>query len=720
MTLEVYLKLDADVLDRSPKKNSIASTNISYSSGKVNNGAVFNNSEVSIPDLGFDLRSNFSIAFWVKFTSLSSTMVLFDNGLENKGFGIKYDSVDDKLYASVMDDNSIETKLALVSSPSVNMWYHIVVTWDMSTKTLNGYVDSANVGNVVPSGVFSTNISQNMILGRNASGLLPLYGIIDDFRFFSDVISTLVVIQLYYYNPTYEVEVNGVDVSLEDFDGDIELNITFKRSVCTLKLVDTYGYLTSNILYGHELYVFSSQNKVFGGIVDSYEVLEDGTVSISAIDFSYFLDEEPIVYSATNKTASQIVSELVSTYAPTITTDIDSTLIQYTHTWYTSTPYEIMLMLAIAEDFNVWITPDKVLKFKPKTYLDSGILVDEDNMLTSNFPTLGDNFYNYVHIIGAGSVPGRDSIYVRLRDSQSISKYGVVRHKIIEKSDLKTLDEAISFGRGFLRLSANPLLVGKFSIFTNFNIKPGEIIRITASVVGWTDTQALVLSVKHNVSGTSEIEVVNYNVEMIDAINNLIDKRRENERKFVDRAAVPSLVEVIEEQVKISLLLTVEMQNNRRGWNQGSPTYRVPWTPNPAIWNTLISGITEMITDLGLNKIRDLINGKNVVPLDAANSNIALGTGTTSPTANDTALEAETVRKAVDAGFPRDVGVGTTEYQVSITDNEVAVDTTFTEFGLLDAASNGTLVARSAVSPGALKRAGEVLRVRMQIGVARA
>jgi len=94
-----------------------------------------------------------------------------------------------------------------------------------------------------------------------------------------------------------------------------------------------------------------------------------------------------------------------------------------------------------------------------------------------------------------------------------------------------------------------------------------------------------------------------------------------------------------------------------------------------------------MITNSGLNLTRDLLNG------DAVNapSHIAIGTGTTSPLATDTALEAEVLRKAISAKSKPSTGQVLFEIEVGTTE---ANGYDLTEVGLFNDSTAGTMVSR--------------------------
>ena len=99
-----------------------------------------------------------------------------------------------------------------------------------------------------------------------------------------------------------------------------------------------------------------------------------------------------------------------------------------------------------------------------------------------------------------------------------------------------------------------------------------------------------------------------------------------------------------------------------------------------------------MIVDAWLSAVRNMLYGDSVTQA----SHLAVGTGTTGETANDTALETEvypntTDRSAFDSrSKPSSKAV---QFQMNISASQLD-DVALTECGLLNAATGGTLVNR--------------------------
>lgn len=123
----------------------------------------------------------------------------------------------------------------------------------------------------------------------------------------------------------------------------------------------------------------------------------------------------------------------------------------------------------------------------------------------------------------------------------------------------------------------------------------------------------------------------------------------------------------------------------------------------------------NVITNVGKSRVAGLINGYYTTPFKY----IAIGTGTTSPSETDTALESEVARKEGSTSLTT----------VNVTNDTAVVEATFSsadglsgtqtisEYGLFDSASGGNMLARQVQSVTVNWDAGDTLTVRWKITV---
>jgi len=118
--------------------------------------------------------------------------------------------------------------------------------------------------------------------------------------------------------------------------------------------------------------------------------------------------------------------------------------------------------------------------------------------------------------------------------------------------------------------------------------------------------------------------------------------------------------------------------------------------------------IENMIVNTGLDKVAGLINGINTTPFKY----IAIGSGTTSPTESDTALESEIDRKEAT----------TSQETTNVTNDTAVLEATFDftsaqnvcEAGVFDASAGGNMLARQTFTCKSME-SGDSLTVTYKI-----
>jgi len=115
---------------------------------------------------------------------------------------------------------------------------------------------------------------------------------------------------------------------------------------------------------------------------------------------------------------------------------------------------------------------------------------------------------------------------------------------------------------------------------------------------------------------------------------------------------------------------------------------------------------TNLIPDVGLKKLLNYL----LCITTPALSHIAVGSGTAAPTSGDTALISEIGRKAF-----LDKKLTDTSILLSVWFGSADANGTWNEIGIFDAATGGTLFARSLVSPAIEKTPEKVVYVEYEI-----
>ena len=161
-----------------------------------------------------------------------------------------------------------------------------------------------------------------------------------------------------------------------------------------------------------------------------------------------------------------------------------------------------------------------------------------------------------------------------------------------------------------------------------------------------------------------------------------------------------------ENKLGIAILKTVRMFVNnpitpdgavKRGWHNYLAAYGIQINGITGKWEYKRK-LSNLITSAGKAGLASRVNGDGS---EAAFTYIAVGTGTTAANVADTALQTETAT----SGLSRAAGTAS-RITTTVTNDTAQITKTFTvtgsvavtESGLLNAASNGTLVARQVFS----------------------
>lgn len=138
-----------------------------------------------------------SISAWVKVNSGASggqpIAVKKQASGNQPGFEIFVDTTNDRVRVFIADSTAAELQVnSANSSFSINAWHHVVVTYDGSSSGagLKVYVDNGSAA--TGSGTVSNSILNDSALniGYNNASALYLNGVVDDFRFYLEELSS--------------------------------------------------------------------------------------------------------------------------------------------------------------------------------------------------------------------------------------------------------------------------------------------------------------------------------------------------------------------------------------------------------------------------------------------------------------------------------------------------------------------------------------------------
>ena len=197
--LVAYYKLDESSGNAADSvgSNTLVNTGVTYSAGKINNGAVFNGSSAYMTDASFPtVTGSYTVAFWFKPASLGSGNRMFASWAN--GIAIDADS-STTIHAEIGNGASWLTTSANATVPTMSngTWYYVAYV-----VTSTGYTIYFN-GSSVGSGTWSSdtpvlaNATLKPYLG-SIQGTSNFYsGMLDEIGIWSRALSSTEVTQLY-------------------------------------------------------------------------------------------------------------------------------------------------------------------------------------------------------------------------------------------------------------------------------------------------------------------------------------------------------------------------------------------------------------------------------------------------------------------------------------------------------------------------------------------
>jgi hypothetical protein len=175
---------------------------LTYVTGKSGNAFQFNglNSYIQVPYNIFASTVNFSISFWVNFSSLTGNQFLFSNikvsGGIYKGFGIVKNTAN-KINLQIYGASS--TDIYSITTLNASTWYNIVITRNNlgSNIYINGALDNSDSSSVNPT-YYTPQYSQIGAYDNTSSSLSYVTnGAIDELDIWGKQLTSTEVTELY-------------------------------------------------------------------------------------------------------------------------------------------------------------------------------------------------------------------------------------------------------------------------------------------------------------------------------------------------------------------------------------------------------------------------------------------------------------------------------------------------------------------------------------------
>lgn len=210
-SLIAYWKLDeasGNPADSSGNGYTLTNANVSFSAGKINNGASFggSNSVLSSSNSVFNPAGDFSISLWLNYTSLAAydaPCIISKDDIGNRGFTLNVDRTSKKpniyIFKTGGGASTVITTNALTNSGT---WYHVVITYhyvaDGTSRLriyLNGSLEEEITNAVGP--IYAS--SKDLLIGEQGYSGYPRWwnGLLDEIGYWTKELTVSEVTSLY-------------------------------------------------------------------------------------------------------------------------------------------------------------------------------------------------------------------------------------------------------------------------------------------------------------------------------------------------------------------------------------------------------------------------------------------------------------------------------------------------------------------------------------------
>ena len=732
--LLAYYKFEDNVKDFS--KNSLdltfSGTDYSYITGQVNKSLSFGSSSITYASAALDTEldnlTNWSIAFWMRYKDTPSnyqTILEISSGSVSTRTAMIYFS-STNLVIEFYDaaQRTLYYDLNATTIDTDQQWHHFVALFDGTNIKL--YIDKSLVATSSDFSLYTPYATPSTLYLSDRDSIVTFD--IDEVRIFNKAISQFEINELYGFNGNNEIIINNEDFSFMLID--YEAHFIFGQvKKFNFVLNDENNYLRNKIKFNDQCDFYINGTKTWRAIIiDAPKILEYGEIQLIAYSKEFLLLRRFITVSYTSQTLSYIIKDIIDTYFSGLFTynNVKTTTNTYTFTRRGVSVFQLIQYYAAQEDLQFFVDEDDDLHLTGLTDRNSGLVLDYDNqgnLYDPSFPTDAKSIFNSIIVYSKmKKTDGTAGIAVRYRNTQSIAKYGVIIEAEPETTDLETMDECIAYARQLIDDLAFVLEEGTFWIDVTPSLDVGETLLISLQSKNFSNKQFIIKEIKHSPTKT-EIAVAEVESSTSKLLRGVLNSLRRVKDKFKDSDSVISDYEQDDEKIYILFnISTTRVLKGPRKWRQ-SQWRQFSWLGGTETEITGVNNEKMVLTNAGKKKILDILTGVSSVLMDETNTFIGLGTGTTTETVNDTALEAEVDIKAGsgqrgtnEIGFPRRDTDSKVTYQAVITDTDL-LSQTFNEIGLFDADTGGVLYTRKVTSVAFAKNANEDLVVSITLEV---
>jgi hypothetical protein len=225
--IQSYWKMDESSGNAADSVGSsdLTNTNVTYSSGKINNASVYNGSSAVLSSSDVSGSDSWTANLWINVSVKQGSYILSKDGSGNRAFVINMGG-DGTIEVDAWNSSETQYSAYEVGYLSTGTWYMITAVWDSSAETLSLYADTTLLNSVSITGTAENNSSSAFYVGGHPAGGDNWYdGYVDEVGYWDRALNGSEIDDLYNSGAGLQYPVGGtpppppptVDMSLSQF-----------------------------------------------------------------------------------------------------------------------------------------------------------------------------------------------------------------------------------------------------------------------------------------------------------------------------------------------------------------------------------------------------------------------------------------------------------------------------------------------------------------------
>ena len=536
------------------------------------------------------------------------------------------------------------------------------------------------------------------------------------------------------------ISIDGVDYSSSFVDWDIDKSNNFFSGQFEAILFDATNTIYATIERYNQVELFFRGSKKFTGVIT--DIIPSGNntgkLVIQGADYWLFALKEPLIRTFTNQSSSQILTSIINTELAglnlTVVGVVDTTNIISNDSTGTKMIYRgneaissVLQDLALRENFVISIDNDKDVIFRSNTAVDSGVaLVYGVDIIRENIVRLGGDIVNVVRVRGApGQPPATSPVGAIVEDDALIAKYstsdfnGRLPVVIITRTELSTSAACQEAGEAEIRKRNQDPDRGTVERQLLFTVDVNELVTLTIPHKNINTQTFIVQNIHHSFSENRTIlDVIYFTRQTADLVQIIMEQNRRTEIFLVDDDVIFDKFKKLKEEILITATFDIESRTFSGAeygeFNYGEKNYG----EFSGAFSSDVSARALTVTNQFIEDWLRIIGQITTVPttIGATDSFIAIGDDSTVVQVTDITLASENFRKAMNSGYPNQVGDGQLEWKITLSDID-AITTTIRNLALFNASSVGSLLLGGTLASNLSKTADQEIDITIKISI---